>query len=89
MIKQRTCPLCENTSAWEFHLSGQDSYEIRCDICTVYHLTDGPDKGFIFLPKEDRMLLSVYVREQYQKEKIPVHLDQIENFRDIIDDRKK
>jgi hypothetical protein len=88
MLKQRTCPLCENISAWELPVPGQDKYEIKCGTCIAYYLTDGPDKGFINLPKEDRMLLSAYVREQYEKNKMPVHLDQIENFRDILDDRK-
>ena len=88
MGKLRTCPLCENESAWEWPVSGHTYYEIRCDTCTIYFLTDGPDKGFIDLPKASRMRLSAYVRERYEATKIPVHLDWVENFRAIIDDQK-
>jgi hypothetical protein len=88
MAEQTTCPLCENKSASERHVSGHDFYEIKCETCTIYRLTDGPDKAFINLPKEARMRLSAHVREQYKTTKVPVHLDWVENFRAIIDYRK-
>ena len=83
---KRACPLCENENAWEWPVSGQDKYEIRCDICTIFQLTAGPDKGFLALSKEDRKALSAYVREQFEKTGKAVHLDWVENFRDIIAD---
>ena len=85
---QRKCPLCGDPSAKERSVPKQDKYEVECNTCTLYHLTLEQDKGFIDLPKEDRMALSAYVREQYEKTKIPVHLDWVENFKKIIDDYK-
>ena len=88
MCIKRKCPLCDNPSATQRTVKKHDKYEIECNTCAFYHLTTVQDKGFIDLPKEDRMALSAYVREQYKKKKIPVHLDWVENFKKVIDDYK-
>jgi len=87
MLEKYKCILCES-EAEEHSVSGQDKYEIRCDICTIYYLTSVQDEGFLSLPKEDRLALSAFVRKQHEETKIPVHLDYVENFRAIIDDYK-
>ena len=87
MPKKIECILCES-DAEEYSISGQDKYEIRCETCTIYYLTSLQDEGFLSLSQEDRLALSAFVREQYQKTKTPVHLDYVENFQTIIDDFK-
>lgn len=88
MGKMITCPLCEKKDAWEWPVSGQDKYEIRCDKCTIFQLTAGQDQEFIDLPKEDREALSDYVRERFGKTKVATHLDSVEKFSTIINKYK-
>lgn len=84
MNKQTNCPLCGNAGAKEIPVSGQDKYEIRCDTCTIYHLTSGQDTGFINLPKRNRLKLSAHAREHYEKTKTPVHFDYVDNFKHLF-----
>jgi phage FluMu protein Com len=86
VYKTVNCPLCGKAGAKEQHIPGQDKYEIKCDVCTVYHLTQVQDEAFISLPEQKRLALSAHVREQYEKTGLPVHLDWLENFRHIVGD---
>ena len=78
------CVLCGNL-AWEYPKGAHNRYELKCDTCSVYQLASGLERGLRCLPDDDRLALSVYVREQYGKTGKPVLLDTLMNFRTIIE----
>jgi endogenous inhibitor of DNA gyrase (YacG/DUF329 family) len=91
MPKQIVCPLCGAEGAEEWPISGRDAYEITCsDRCKKYQLTtvNSSDEAIKALPKEDQLILSDYVRLQFQQTRKAVFLESAEMARAIIERNK-